>query len=1151
MDPAHSRATDGVRPEAPSLGKNFRNPAPPSPADSVLVIGGGVGGMRAAVDLAEAGLHAYLLETEPALGGRVAQLGFMFPTHDCVLCRGTSDHGFGCTRPSITPALLDHNRHPNITVLTSTDLLSCEGQAGDFRVRLRRSAPFVDPARCINCGRCAEVCPEVRPSGFQLGLSTRKAVDKSAPRSIPNTYYLLHKTEACDSCRRCLAACPTEAINLEARSSESELGVGAVILAMGFQPFDPRAMPELGYGRVANVITSMQYERLASRSGPTEGIVRRISDGAIPRRIAWLQCVGSRDQAHPYCSSICCMYATKQAILARQRIPDAECRIFTMDERAFNKEYELYYQKARRGFGVEYTRTRISSVREDPVSGNVLLRYPAGRGHGESPEGQGPVSEEAFDLLVLAVGIQPPRRAVEIAHTLGIALNPYGFCETSKFSPLSTSRPGVFVCGAFASPKEIAETILDGSGAAAEAMALLRGQLGRRTFSRSQPYLEVEAPPPFTRNGAEPSIAVALCECAGEISDTVHLPTVAEHVARLPGVRRVETVPLACLPEGQERLRRLAADPSINRLVVAACSPRTHESLFQRLAVETGLNPYLTEMVNLREHCAWVHHDDPAGATRRAFEQVRVAAARLTKARPVEKVERRPEPAALVIGGGVSGMTAALAIADAGYPVHLVERSPDLGGNLHHVHFVAEGENPQRLLRELVNRTVGHRQIQIHLASEVARHTGSVGDFRTELRNRESPSPLEVRHAVTIVATGGIEASPRRYRFGEDPRVVRQSGFEEILAHQPERAARLRTVVMIQCVPPESGPDYCSRICCTNTIKNAVRLKMLNPACQVVVLYKNIITYGFREQYHLEARRRGVVFVRYTDEDLPQVALEREGASTALRVRVREHIFGETLTFEPDLVALSMPVESAPGGQRLGLLLGLPLSPDGFFQEAHPKVRPMDFADDGMYLAGMAHYPKFIEESITHAKACAARALTVLSRPSLQIGGVVALVDPERCTGCLTCVRTCPFGIPVMQPAVAGVGGLGGSAWIDPARCQGCGTCTGECPARAIQLEGYRDEQLRVGLGAWVSIRGGGAGLTTFRQGIAVRLVAHLEGGLCSGCRHCLPACASQALIWVTAERQLLLDPWNCSGCGDCVRACPEGALALATVEAG
>ena len=1042
--------------------------------------------MRAAIDLAEAGLHAYLLETEPALGGRVAQLGFMFPTHDCVLCRGTSDHGFGCTRPSITPALLDHNRHPNITVLTSTDLVACDGEAGDFRLRLRRAPQFVEPSRCINCGRCAVVCPEIRPSGFQLGLSTRKAIDKSAPRSIPNAYYLLQTTDACADCRRCLAACPTGAIDLEAQPTDLDLRVGAVILAMGFQPFDPRRIPELGYGRIPNVITSMQYERLASRSGPTEGIVRRISDGAIPRRIAWLQCVGSRDQANPYCSSICCMYATKQAILARQRIPDAECSIFTMDERAFNKEYELYYQQARRNFGIRYTRARISAVAEDPVTGDLHLRFPAGRGHGESPAGQGPLTEEHFDLLVLAVGIQPPRKAVEIAHTLGINLNPYGFCETNKFSPLAMSRSGVFVCGAFASPKEIAETILDGAGAAAEAMSMLRGRLGRRTFSRGQPFLNHATARRFPRDGDGTSIAqhprspstalraegiaVALCECAGEISDTVDLQAVARHAGTLPGVQTVEIIPLACLPEGQERLRQLIAEPGVNRLLVGACSPRTHEPFFQRLTADAGLHPQLSEMVNLREQCAWVHRDDPAGATRRAFEQLRVAVQRLPHARPIDKVERPPHRSALVIGGGLSGMTAALSIAEAGFEVYLVERSDALGGNLHHVYYVAEGENPQRLLRDLVGRTVAHERIHLFLHAQVIHHSGSVGDFRAVIRARDGDGPpreTELRHGATILATGGAEAATPHYRFGEDPRVIRQSALEEILAHQPERAARLRSVVMIQCVPPAAGPDYCSRVCCTNTIKNALRLKLLNSTCQVVVLYKNIITYGFREQYHLEARRRGVLFVRYTDEELPQVEPTPDDA-TRLSVKVQEHVFGETLTFEPDLVALSMPIEPAPGTEALARLFGVPRSPEGFFLEAHPKVRPMDFADDGLYLAGMAHYPKFIEESITHAKACAARALTVLTRPTIQVGGIVAVVDPEKCTGCLTCVRTCPFGIPAMREDVAGIGGLGGAAWIDPARCQGCGTCTAECPARAIQLEGYRDEQMRVGLGAWL-----------------------------------------------------------------------------------
>jgi heterodisulfide reductase subunit A len=419
------------------------------------------------------------------------------------------------------------------------------------------------------------------------------------------------------------------------------------------------------------------------------------------------------------------------------------------------------------------------------------------------------------------------------------------------------------------------------------------------------------------------------------------------------------------------------------------------------------------------------------------------------------------------VGGGVAGMTSALAIADSGFDVHLVERSGELGGNLHHVYYVAEGDNPQRLLRDLVNRILAHERITLHLHSQLVGHSGSVGDFRSRIHTeppRGSPRVEVLRHGVTILATGAVEAGGDRYALGAHPKVVRQSAVEELIAHQPERAAELQSVVMIQCVEAEGEVEYCSRICCTNTIKNALRLKLLNPDCQVIILYKNIITYGFREKYYLEARRRGVLFVRYTEEQPPKVWVDANGA---LQVSVDEHIFGDTLTFEPDLLALSMAVRPSPGTGQLAQMLGLKLSPEGFFHEAHLKMRPMDFADEGIFLAGMAHFPKFIEESITHAMACAGRALTVLSRPALQLGGVVAEVDAQRCTGCLTCVRTCPFGIPQMRTDLVGVGGLGGAAWIDPARCQGCGTCTAECPARAIQLHNYRDEQLRIRLGAW------------------------------------------------------------------------------------
>lgn len=1024
---------------------------------SVLVVGGGVGGMRAAIDLAEAGLKVYLVESMPWLGGRVAQLGYMFPTHDCVLCRGTSDHGYGCTRPAISPAFLDNNRHPNIEILTNTDLISSSGYAGNFTVTLRHRPTFVDAERCINCGMCEAVCPVSLPSPFQVGLTVRKAVYKMAPRSLPDAY-IVDKVPRCETCRRCETVCPTGAINLDEEEREYKLRVSAIILSLGYELSDPAEYAELGYGRFPNVIHSMQYERLASRSGPTEGIVLRPSDGEMPRRIAWLQCVGSRDEKHPYCSSICCMYATKEAILAKQRIGDVHCQIFMMDERAFNKEFNAYYQQSKQRYGVEYTRSRISIVREDPATHDLILRY---------PDEEGRMVEDRFNMVVLSVGSLPPDGAEDLARVLGIELNQYGFCATDKFAPLETSKPGIYVCGTFSSPKEIAETILDAAGAAGDVMRLLSAEIGVENFSREYPFLSApdHFPPEREVAGEEPRIGVFLCRCYPSIAGVVDMEALARFAGAQPGVVHVETLDYACLEEGQERIRSAIASTGLNRVVVAACSHRTHESLFQRVVREAGLNPYLMEMANIREHCAWPHVNDPAGATRAAKEMVRLALARVRVAEPVRKQALEPVRRALVIGGGVSGMTAALNIADAGFDVTLVEREAGLGGNLHHIYYLAEGENPQRLLRDLVNRVLGHRRINVLTNAEVIAHEGSLGAFRSIVRT--PTGEVEVAHGVTIVATGGQEWRGDVYLLGKDSRVVTSLDLEEIITHRPEQIVDLKEVVFIQCVRRPDGVEYCSRTCCTNTMKNALRIKLLNPNCRVVVLYKDIITYGFREAYYTEARRRGVLFIRYDDAHLPQVRLNEAGQ---LEVVVWEPSLKEEIVLHPGLLSLSMAIEPAEGTERLARILDVPLSSEGFFMEAHLKMRPMDFAREGIFICGMAHYPKFIDECITNAQAAAGRAITILSAPRLYIGGVVSVVNQSKCVGCLTCVRTCPFGIPKVRYADTGVGGIRGAAYIDPAICTGCGTCTAECPASAIQLTAYKDEQIfSLPLGAWSS----------------------------------------------------------------------------------
>ncbi|MDH4135233.1 MAG: FAD-dependent oxidoreductase [Anaerolineae bacterium] len=1044
---------------------------------AVMVVGGGVGGMRAAVDLADSGYKVYLVEILPAIGGVVAQLGFMFPTHDCVLCSGTPDHGYGCTRPSISPALLDFSPHPNVELMTLTEIVGVEGIPGDFKVTVVHNPRYVNVRTCVSCDECSKVCPVDLPDKFQMGFAIHKAVYKVAPRAVPNAY-LVEKGEYCLDCRKCEEVCPTKAINLDEEPWYEEIQVGAIILSVGYKLYDPRPAEELGYGRYPNVVTGLEYERLASRSGPTEGIMQRPSNGALPQRIAWIQCVGSRDQEHTYCSSICCMYATKEAVLAKQRVPGVQCQVFMMDERAFSKEYNVYYEQARDMWGVQYTRCRISGIREDPLTHDLFIHY---------QDEKGELHQERFNMVVLAVGSEPPPKAVTLAQDLGIELNEYGFCLTDKFEPVDTSRPGVFVAGAFSQPKEIAETVIDASGAAARAMRLLSGAQGtvstaiRLTGERQVRHLAgirgsrlTEPDYPLQRDASNepPRLGVFACHCGTNITETVDVPDVVEYAKALPDVVHAQNVTWACLPEGLEEIKAAIKEHNLNRVVVAACTPRTHEALFQDILRQLGLNPYLLEFVSIRDHCAWVHYDDPKGATRKAKELVRMGAARARLLQPVHRTSWIFNHKALVIGGGLAGMTAALNIADEGYDVYLVEKEDQLGGNLRNIHYTAEGPDPQRLLRSLIKQVECHERIDIYKNTQLVKFGGHVGNFRSVLRSNgdgRGPQEWEIEHGVAIVATGAQEYRGTQYLHGLDPRVLTQLELEKRIVREPEEIAKLDEVVMIQCVRPYGEEaDYCSRTCCTNTMKNAIAIKKLNPNCRVYVLYKDLITYGFREQYYTEARQRGVIFLRYTEESKPDVRV----IYGSLRVTVEDPIMGDKLVFHPNLLALSMATAPGETNCELARIMNLPLSREGFFMEAHLKLRPMDFVEEGIFLCGLAHYPKFIEETIAHALATAGRAMTILGKDILEVGGVIAVVDQSKCVGCLTCVRTCPFEIPAIQREAFGVGGIVGAAYIEPAKCTGCGTCTSECPANAIQLRHYQDDQVMVrdqaGLGQWL-----------------------------------------------------------------------------------
>ncbi len=854
----------------------------------------------------------------------------------------------------------------------------------------------------------------------------------------------------CSECLSCFYTCQAGAVDHDMVEQTVELQVGAVLLAPGFATFDAEKAGEYGWGRYPNVVTSLQFERLLNASGPTLGHVQRPSDGRTPKRIAFIQCVGSRDQKHDYCSSVCCVYAIKEAMMAIEHEPDTEVTIFLMDMRAFSKGYLDFYRRAQERYGIRFVRCRVSAVKEDPKSRNLVIRYvDEGNGRG--------IREEEFDLVVLSVGMEVPESVRDLARRVGIATDSYGFCQTIPFAPLQTSKPGVFAIGPFREPKDIPESVVEASAAAGLAGALLAP--ARWTQTTPEVY------PPERDVTREPlRIGVFVCKCGSNIAGFLDVPAVAEYAATLPGVVHAENNLYTCSQDSIRRIVERVRELNLNRVVVAACTPLTHEPLFQEAIRQAGLNPYLFEMANIRNQCSWVHQNDWEGATEKAKDLVRMAVAKAARLEPLHRTRVPVEKAALVIGGGAAGLNAALTLARQGFPVHLVERSDRLGGNLlcmHHSLLEATGDgermwlDPQAYARALVGRVTAEPLITVHLNTEVVETSGFVGQYVSRLRGPREE--LEVRHGVAIVAVGGVEYRGPDYGYGSNPRILTQQEFEQRLGEGRDLPD---SVVMIQCVGP--AEQYCARICCTTALKNALMLKRHKPQARVTVIYRDIRTFGFKERIYQEARRAGVLFVQYDFDRKPQVQI----TDSRLQITVWEPVLREELVLEPDLLVLSMPVVPSPGSRELAARLKLPVDLDGFFLEAHVKLRPVDFAADGFFLAGMAHYPKFLGEAIAQAQAAAARAATVLSRDYLEVGGIVAQVDPEKCVACLTCVRICPYRVPRIRADLIGVGGIVGAAYIEPAQCHGCGVCVGECPAKAIQLLHYRDVQIEAKIGA-------------------------------------------------------------------------------------
>jgi len=918
-----------------------------------------------------------------------------------------------------------------------------EGEAGDFQVSLIKKPRYIIEDKCTGCTTCVGYCPVEYPDPFNQEISQNKAVHVYFSQAIPLVAYI---DESCiylkeKKCRICEGVCQNGAIDLEQKPEKLKVNVGAIILSSGIEPYDPSVKDAYGYGKFENVVTSMDYERLLSSTGPYEGRVLRASDKKHPKKLAWIQCVGSRRVTpgdNSYCSGVCCTYTQKQVILTKDHAPEAECTVFHNDIRSFGKDFERYYQRAEALPGVQFIRSYASVTREDPETKSVFVKYVT------ADEG---VKEDAFDMVVLSVGLNPPVTHEELAEKFGIKINAYGFCESSHTNPIQTSRPGVYVSGAFQGPTDIPESVFTASGAGAQCGEFL-------DYRRDKLAKERVYPPERDVSQEEPKIGVFVCHCGANIGSVVDVPATVEYAKTLPNVVYAQEQLFSCATNSAQEITDLAKEKGFNRVVIAACSPRTLEPLFRDTLREAGLNQYYCEMANIREHCSWVHSRQKEEATKKARDIVRMSVARACYLEPLQEFDLPVDNAALVVGGGVAGMTCALSIAKQGHDVYLVEKEKELGGMARRLHTTLEGVDVQAYLKDLINDVYTHPLIHVSHDASIEDVSGYVGNFVTTVETEGRTK--QIKHGASVIAIGADVYTPTEYLYGEDDKVVTHVELGEGIAGQDEKVMNAQTVVMIQCVGCRNEDrNYCSRVCCTHAIKNALNLKKINPDMEIYILFRDMRTYGFSEDYYREASEKDVKFIRYEPDDPPQVEATESEGRPVIQVAVTDPILGQKLGIDADILSLAAAVIPSASTEKIASLFKVTLSPDNFFKEAHVKLRPVEFAADGVFLCGTAHYPKHIKESINQAYGAAGRVLTLLSKDTVVASGSICEVNELDCVSCGACITACSYGAIEFRETPKGK-----KAWVNPVLCKGDGLCNAKCPTNAIVLKHFTDEEL-------------------------------------------------------------------------------------------
>ena len=915
---------------------------------------------------------------------------------------------------------------------------SISGEEGNFEVKVVRYPCYVDPEKCIACGLCAEKCPTKVDSEYDAGLAKRKSIYVKYAQAVPLKYgidptHCIFLTKG--RCKVCEKVCPAKAVNFEDKEKELTIQTGAIIISPGCDVFDPKAYDVYGYQRSPNIVTSLEFERMLSASGPLGGHLVRSSDKKEPKKIAWIQCVGSRDLhegAKAFCSAVCCTYAIKEAIVAKEHSKEPlDTAIFYIDMRTYGKDFERYYNRAREEAGVRFIKSRITQILPVNGTGDLLIRY--------TDEAQKRI-EETFDLVVLSVGFAVPKEAVELAKRLDIRLDPYHFTITSSFEPVQTSKPGIFVCGAFQGPKDIPTSVIESSASAAMAESILADSRWSMTKTKTIPE-EIDV------RGELPRIGVFVCKCGTNIAGVLDVPAIAEFARSLPNVVHVEENLFSCSQDTQEKMTQVIKEQKLNRVVVSACSPLTHEGLFQETVVNAGINKYLFEMANIRNQCSWVHGGDPKAGTEKAKDLVRMAVGKVSLFETMSEPQIKINQTALVIGGGVSGMSAARNLAAQGYPTCLIEKSSALGGQARDIYQTWRGEDVQQNLTKLIHEVQSNPKIDVRLNTELKQVEGFVGNFKSTLQTHGNETVLE--HGIAIIATGASELKPDQYLYGKDPRVLTSLDLDRKFIDRDPLLNQVQSAVFIQCVGSRiKERPYCSKVCCTHSVVSALKLKESNPEMDVYIVYRDIRTYGLREDLYREARAKGILFIRYDDNKELNVNKDKDD----LQVRFTSYVLNREMEIRPDLLILATAIVP-PKENPVANLFKVPVNSDGFFVEAHVKLRPIDFSTDGVFVCGLAHSPKPIDESIAQGLGAAARSATLLSQKEMFGNAVVAFINPETCVGCQGCLKVCSYeAIRYLEDRKI--------CEVNEAICKGCGACAATCPSASAQLKRFTSKQI-------------------------------------------------------------------------------------------